>query len=81
LLVVDRRPALRGRAAHGSKARSLIKVDVRDWRSFFDDYLSRAAEDPGVGRSDDAIVPSPLMPQLMADGWSNAHAADGRTEG
>jgi hypothetical protein len=35
-----------------------VRLDRRDWRSFFDDYLSRAADEPSSA-ADDAIVPSP----------------------
>jgi hypothetical protein len=41
-------------------------VVVADWRAFFSSYLGSVAGDAGSGTSD-AIVPSPLMPHLMAD--------------
>jgi hypothetical protein len=41
-------------------------VVVSDWREFFRAYLTRVADTPGMGERD-AIVPSPLMPHLMAD--------------
>ena len=65
LLVVDR-------DAHCAVARefasnsSTVSVDQRDWRTFFDEYLSRAADEPSSVEHD-AIVPSPLMPHLMAE--------------
>jgi hypothetical protein len=37
-----------------------------DWSAYFADYLGRAAENPAACEHD-AIVPSPLMPHLMAD--------------
>jgi hypothetical protein len=47
---------------------SPLRVDlvVRDWRAFFDEYLSNAAAEP-AGAARDAIVPSPLMPHLMGE--------------
>ena len=65
VLVVDRDPDCAVARAPGSND-ALIKFDIRDWRAFFDDYLTRSAEDPASAQ-DDAIVPSPLMPHLMAD--------------
>lgn len=65
LLVVDRDPecaVARERDSHAVP----VRIDSRDWTSFFDDYLSRAADDP-ASVAGDAIVPSPLMPHLMAD--------------
>src|SRR5690242_2519981 len=50
----------------------LVTVDAREWRALFDDYLSRAAADPPSAEGD-AIVPSPLMPHLMAE-WLVARA-------
>jgi len=65
LLVVDRDPHCAVARDYRSNA-ALVKVDQRDWRAFFDEYLSRSAADPASAASD-AIVPSPLMPHLMAD--------------
>lgn len=50
-----------------------VAVDVvqADWREFFDRYLSAVSATPGETR--DAIVPSPLMPHLMAE-WLIARA-------
>jgi hypothetical protein len=42
------------------------RVVVQDWRQFFAVYLDGAAADPASCRND-AIVPSPLMPHLMAE--------------
>jgi hypothetical protein len=41
-------------------------VVVAEWREYFANYLSRAAGDRDYYRHD-AIVPSPLMPHLMAE--------------
>lgn len=49
-----------------------VEVVVREWRSFFDEYLSEAAAD-GQSTTHDAIVPSPLMPHLMGE-WLVARA-------
>ena len=65
LLVVDKDPQCAVAREHGSTT-PLVRLDRRDWRSFFDDYLSRAAGEPSSA-ADDAIVPSPLMPHLMAE--------------
>jgi hypothetical protein len=43
-----------------------IELVTADWRDYFEDYLSRAAESPDRF-AHDAIVPSPLMPHLMAE--------------
>jgi hypothetical protein len=42
-----------------------MQVIASDWRTFFAEYFASAANE-AVSR-DDAIVPSPLMPHLMAD--------------
>ena len=65
LLVVDKAPNCAVAREYGSNT-AIVRIDHRDWRSFFDDYLSRAADDP-ASTEDDAIVPSPLMPHLMAE--------------
>jgi hypothetical protein len=71
LLVVDRDPAcvaaLLSPEAQPPRARLLVAA----WEHFFSSYLAAAA-DRGV-RDHDAIVPSPLMPHLMAD-WLVARA-------
>src|SRR5690349_23182612 len=55
LLVVDRDPHCAVAREYGSST-PLVSVDPREWRSFFDDYLSHAAEAPSSVH-DDAIVP------------------------
>ena len=65
LVVVDRdsRCAVERLPAGGRPPR--MRVVVAEWRAFFAAYLAAASADrPGA---DDAIVPSPLMPHLMAD--------------
>jgi hypothetical protein len=49
-------------------------VHVADWREYFRAYLSAAALSPRQYEND-AIVPSPLMPHLMAE-WLVEHARD-----
>lgn len=56
LLVVDRDPHCRAAGLDG------VTLVTADWNAFFDDFLG----DP-ASREGDAIVPSPLMPHLMAD--------------
>jgi hypothetical protein len=58
ILVVDQDP---GCAAAGLAGSELV---VSDWAGFLGDFLE--AEPPGPGQPDDAVVPSPLMPHLMA---------------
>lgn len=43
-----------------------VRVVVAEWRAFFTEYLERAAAEPDECQHD-AIVPSPLMPHLMAE--------------
>ncbi|HEY4216991.1 MAG TPA: hypothetical protein VGM67_07635 [Gemmatimonadaceae bacterium] len=42
------------------------RVIVADWRDYFEQYLTGAAAEPDAHKRD-AIVPSPLMPHLMAE--------------
>jgi hypothetical protein len=67
LLVVDRDPACRFAREIG--ASTTAELVVRDWGTFFDEYLASAAAaatlSTGAGELDDTIVPSPLMPHLM----------------
>jgi hypothetical protein len=68
VVVVDRDPSCRvsGEIGGSSSSPFAITVVAREWRSFFDEYLSNAAADP-VATAKDAIVPSPLMPHLMGE--------------
>jgi hypothetical protein len=64
LVVVDRESAcLVGQGAGELPPRT--RLVVAEWRDYFDQYLAKVIEDPARRR--DAIVPSPLMPHLMAD--------------
>ena len=53
-----------GTAIAGGVTDDRVEVVVREWRSFFKEYLDEAAADRAAS-SADAIVPSPLMPHLM----------------
>ena len=65
LLVVDRAADC---AVAGTLKDASIPSELRvqEWRAFFDDYLTAAADDPHA-YAHDAIVPSPLMPHLMGE--------------
>jgi hypothetical protein len=65
LIVVDRDAACRVATSPVDERPSRLSVVVADWREFFAAYLGRAAETQT--ELADAIVPSPLMPHLMAD--------------
>ena len=64
LTVVDRNAECA--VARDYASTSIVRVEHREWRSFFEDYLSRGADAPASVERD-AIVPSPLMPHLMAE--------------
>jgi len=68
LLVVDRDPncsmAPSTGAHHSIGGVGPIELIVSDWRTFFREYLDASASDR-TASDRDAIVPSPLMPQLM----------------
>jgi len=72
VLVVDQDPACRAARELPPRADRLVIVD--DWDRFLDRFLV-GDEDPAAS-PDDAVVPSPLMPHLMA-GWLErmAHVA------
>ena len=62
VFVVDRDPACQ--AVREGRLGERVELVVADWSAFLDAFLDRPA--PGPGQPDDAIVPSPLMPHLMA---------------
>jgi hypothetical protein len=66
LIVVDRDPECAVARLPMIERPTGLEVRVADWRTYFAEYLTRAAADPEV-HAGDAIVPSPLMPHLMAD--------------
>jgi hypothetical protein len=66
LVVVDRDPRCAVALLPPAERPSGLRVEVAEWREFFSGYLGGAAADP-ARHDHDAIVPSPLMPHLMAD--------------
>jgi hypothetical protein len=64
LTVVDRDPQCAIALLSELERPPALDLVVADWRDYFAGYLGRAT---GDGGDDDAIVPSPLMPHLMAD--------------
>ena len=65
LTVVDRDPACGVAQLPSGERPPRLRVVTADWRDFFASYLAEASTDARA--VDDAIVPSPLMPHLMAD--------------
>jgi len=72
LVVVDHDPACRAVSLADEERVPGLRCVIRTWASYFDDMLSGAA-DTGRDVAGDAIVPSPLMPHLMAE-WIVARA-------
>jgi hypothetical protein len=73
LIVVDRDPTSQVARSAGDERPPRTRLVIEEWRPFFDAYLASAVGDPARRR--DAIVPSPLMPHLMAD-WLAARARE-----
>ena len=71
LLVVDRNAACAVSGLPPEARPPRIRLVVSAWDAFFAAYFAPAAAEPA--RNHDAIVPSPLMPHLMAD-WLVARA-------
>jgi hypothetical protein len=71
LIIVDRDPSCRVSECTSEELPPRTRLVVAEWQDFFDEYLAAAVDDPARRR--DAIVPSPLMPHLMAD-WLAARA-------
>jgi hypothetical protein len=65
LVVVDRDPGCAVARLPAGERPPGLSVVTAEWNEFFADFLGAAAG--RAARSDDAIVPSPLMPHLMAD--------------
>jgi hypothetical protein len=70
VLLVDRNPDCR--AARAIEARPDRSLVVAEWAAFLDDFLARDESEPD--QPDDAVVPSPFMPHLMAE-WLRRVAA------
>jgi hypothetical protein len=66
LMVVDRDAHCRVAALPAAERPSALRIDCAEWSEYFAAYLGRAAMHPEEA-DHDAIVPSPLMPHLMAD--------------
>ena len=67
LVVVDRDAACAANASGGRGEHPDFRLETATWEEFFARYLGGAAREP-ERHARDAIVPSPLMPHLMA-GW------------
>ena len=66
LIVVDRDPRCRVAQLADHERAPAMRLEVATWAEFFSRYLNAAAERP-VDHASDTIVPSPLMPHLMAE--------------
>jgi hypothetical protein len=67
LIVVDRDPACAVSRGDDQGEHPEFRLEIATWEDFFARFLDAAAEQPDR-HLHDAIVPSPLMPHLMA-GW------------
>ena len=76
IVVVDRDPHCAVANSLSDSPRNPIetRLEVADWQSYFDAYLNRSASAHDAA-AQDAIVPSPLMPHLMAE-WLVRRAKD-----
>ncbi|MEO8449683.1 MAG: hypothetical protein ABI647_07840 [Gemmatimonadota bacterium] len=68
VLLVDQNPSCK---AAGQRLAPSHELVIASWAPFLAEFLERPA--PAPGEPDDAIVPSPLMPHLMAD-WLEERA-------
>ena len=66
LIVVDRDANCAVAKLQAAERPSGLRVEQAEWTAFFAAYLGHAVSDP-ARHAHDAIVPSPLMPHLMAD--------------
>ena len=73
LVVVDRDEACAVAALAPVDRPPRLRLVIAPWDDYFARYLAAAADD--ASRLSDAIVPSPLMPHLMAD-WLAARARE-----
>ena len=73
LVVVDRAPHCAVAALPPDERPPGTRIVVSEWREYFSRYLPVVGEN--AARDADAIVPSPLMPHLMAD-WLIERARD-----
>lgn len=63
IVLVDRNPDCQ--AARQAKLQPPFQLAVAEWGHYLDHFLDQPP--PRAGEPDDAIVPSPLMPHLMAE--------------
>lgn len=66
LVVVDRDPHCPVSRLPPEERPGALRLETAEWQDWFAGYLGRATRDP-TSHERDAIVPSPLMPHLMAD--------------
>jgi hypothetical protein len=66
LVVVDRNPGCSVALLPPRERPSGLRVEEAEWSAYFAAWLGRAADEP-ARHEQDAVVPSPLMPHLMAD--------------
>jgi hypothetical protein len=66
LVVVDCDPRCPVALLSDDQRPSAMRLETADWREWFAGFLGRSASEPDA-HDRDAIVPSPLMPHLMAD--------------
>lgn len=74
IIVVDRDVACAVANLASDDVPPRLRLETAEWSSFFARYLGQAALDPERA-AQDAIVPSPLMPHLMAD-WLSDRARE-----
>ena len=72
LVVIDRNAACRVARLASAERPPALRMVTAEWAAYFDRYLTDASMRPLETRHD-AIVPSPLMPHLMAE-WLLARA-------
>ena len=74
LLVIDCDPGCQVARLSDADRPPGLRLETATWGDYFRGYLAAAAECPAMV-NDDAIVPSPLMPHLLAD-WLLERARD-----
>ncbi len=74
LVVVDRDPDCAVSRLVPADRPEHLRVEVSEWGAYFGEYLDSASTRPELHAAD-AIVPSPLMPHLMAE-WILARAVN-----
>ena len=72
LVVVDRDASCPVTLLPPTDRPGALRIATAHWSAYFEEFLGHAASEPGAHERD-AIVPSPLMPHLMAD-WLASRA-------